>query len=48
MEILHLHSIQEISVTYSTGDAPLFVLSEKGITIDRIDELFKFYGITDR
>lgn len=31
MEILHLHSIQEISVTYSTGDAPLFVLSEKGI-----------------
>ena len=48
MEILHLHSIQEISVTYSTGDAPVFVLSEKGITIARIDELFKFYGITDR
>ena len=23
-------------------------LSEKGITIDRIDELFKFYGITDK
>ncbi len=23
-------------------------LSEKGITIERIDELFKFYGITDR
>lgn len=33
MEILHLHSIQEISVTYSTGDAPVFVLSEKGIVL---------------